>query len=69
MLEQPEIEGPVMRGIEQAARRQAALASDTSTLPVGDLAAYLEHAERFVGVHFSNPAPVHPRGLKDPAAH
>jgi 3-hydroxybutyryl-CoA dehydrogenase len=60
VLEQPEVKGPVLRGIEQAARPQAVIASNTSTLPIGDLAAYLEHAERFLGVHFSNPAPFIP---------
>ena len=36
------------------------IGSNTSTLPIGDLAAGLEHPERFLGVHFSNPAPFIP---------
>jgi 3-hydroxybutyryl-CoA dehydrogenase len=32
------------------------IGSNTSTLPIGDLAAGLEHSGRFLGVHFSNPA-------------
>ena len=36
------------------------IGSNTSTLPIGDLAASLEHPARFLGVHFSNPAPFIP---------
>lgn len=60
VLERPEVKGPVLRRIEAAARPDAVIGSNTSTLPIGDLAAGLEHAERFLGVHFSNPAPFIP---------
>ena len=60
VLEQPEIKGPVLRSIEAAAHPRAVIGSNTSTLPIGDLAAGLEHPERFLGVHFSNPAPFIP---------
>ena len=36
------------------------LGSNTSTLPIGELAANVSHPERFLGVHFSNPAPFIP---------
>jgi 3-hydroxybutyryl-CoA dehydrogenase len=60
VLERPEVKGPVLQGIEAAARRDAVIGSNTSTLPIGDLAAGLEHSGRFLGVHFSNPAPFIP---------
>jgi len=60
VLERPEVKGPVLRSIEQAARQDAVIGSNTSTIPIGDLAANLEHGERFLGVHFSNPAPFIP---------
>lgn len=60
VLEQPEIKGPVLKTIESAARPDAIIGSNTSTLPIGDLAANLTNAERFLGVHFSNPAPFIP---------
>ena len=44
----------------EAARPDAVIGSNTSTLPIGDLAAGLKHPERFLGVHFSNPAPFIP---------
>jgi 3-hydroxybutyryl-CoA dehydrogenase len=60
VLERPEVKGPVLASIEQAARPDAIIGSNTSTLPIGDLSAYLKHADRFLGVHFSNPAPFIP---------
>jgi len=60
VLEQPEVKGPVLKSIEKTARPDAIIGSNTSTLPIGDLAANLTHAERFLGVHFSNPAPFIP---------
>lgn len=60
VLEQPEIKGPVLRSIEESARQDAVIATNTSTLPIGELATNLERSERFLGVHFSNPAPFIP---------
>lgn len=60
VLERPEIKTPVLRAIEQAARRDAVIGTNTSTIPIGDLARPLEHRERFLGIHFSNPAPFIP---------
>ena len=36
------------------------IGSNTSTLPIGELAVNLVHPERFLGIHFSNPAPFIP---------
>jgi 3-hydroxybutyryl-CoA dehydrogenase len=60
VLERPEVKGPVLTSIEEAARPDAIIGSNTSTLPIGNLSAHLKHAERFLGVHFSNPAPFIP---------
>jgi 3-hydroxybutyryl-CoA dehydrogenase len=60
VLERPELKKPVLGSIEQAARPDAVIGSNTSTLPIGDLATGLQHPERFLGVHFSNPAPFIP---------
>src|SRR3954451_9148719 len=60
VLEQPEVKVPVLKDIEAAARPEAIIGSNTSTIPIGDLTAGLTHAERFLGIHFSNPAPFIP---------
>jgi 3-hydroxybutyryl-CoA dehydrogenase len=58
--EVPTLKSQVLRGIEAAARPDAIIASNTSTLPIAGLAANLSDASRFLGVHFSNPAPFIP---------
>ncbi len=60
VLEDPAVKGPVLAAIEAAARPDAIIATNTSTLPIAGLAANLRHPERFLGVHFSNPAPFIP---------
>lgn len=60
VLEVPEVKGPVLAAIEAAARPDALIATNTSTLPISGLAANLAHSGRFLGVHFSNPAPFIP---------
>lgn len=60
VLERPEVKGPVLASIEQAARPDAVIGTNTSTIPIGDLAESLTHRERFLGIHFSNPAPFIP---------
>lgn len=60
VLEQPEVKGLVLKSIEAAARPDAIIGSNTSTIPIGDLSTNLTHAGRFLGVHFSNPAPFIP---------
>ncbi|WP_457147843.1 3-hydroxyacyl-CoA dehydrogenase family protein [Mycobacterium sp. URHB0021] len=60
VLEQPEVKCAVLKNIEAAARPEAIIGSNTSTIPIGDLTAGLTHAERFLGIHFSNPAPFIP---------
>ncbi len=39
-------------------RSDAILASNTSSLPIADLAKFVTHPERFVGIHFFNPVPL-----------
>lgn len=58
--EVPEIKADVLKRIEAAAKPDAVIASNTSTLPIGDLSKSLQRPERFLGVHFSNPAPFIP---------
>lgn len=58
--EVPDIKADVHRRIEKACRVDAIIASNTSTLPIGEMAKVFEHPERFLGVHFSNPAPFIP---------
>ncbi|SFR69652.1 3-hydroxybutyryl-CoA dehydrogenase [Microbacterium azadirachtae] len=46
-----------LRRIEAAVSRTAAIASNTSSISIEDLASALQHPERFLGLHFFNPVP------------
>lgn len=55
--------------ISGAARPDALIGSNTSTISIGTLAEPVTHPERFLGVHFSNPAPFIPGVEVIPHAH
>lgn len=46
-----------LRRIEASVAPDAVIATNTSSIPVDDLAAGLAHPERFLGLHFFNPVP------------
>ena len=58
--EKIEIKHETLRRISAAARPEAIIGSNTSTIRIGELATAVERPERFLGVHFSNPAPFIP---------
>ncbi len=60
MPEQLELKHPVLRAISAAADPAAIIATNTSALPVGDLAEVVAAPERFLGVHWFGPAPFVP---------
>ena len=55
-----ELKHDVLRRISAASRPDAIIGSNTSTISIGTLAAVVARPERFLGVHFSNPAPFIP---------
>jgi 3-hydroxybutyryl-CoA dehydrogenase len=58
--EKLEIKHETLRRISAAARPDAVIGSNTSTILIASLAEAVERPERFLGVHFSNPAPFIP---------
>ncbi|WP_166996951.1 3-hydroxyacyl-CoA dehydrogenase family protein [Paramicrobacterium fandaimingii] len=58
--EKIEIKHDTLRRISAAARADAVIGSNTSTILIGSLAEAVTNPERFLGVHFSNPAPFIP---------
>jgi len=58
--EAPDIKDNVLRRISAAARKDAIIASNTSAIPIAALAESVDHRERFLGVHWMNPAPFVP---------
>ncbi|MEE9097421.1 3-hydroxyacyl-CoA dehydrogenase family protein [Pseudarthrobacter phenanthrenivorans] len=55
-----EIKHATLGRISAAARPDAIIGSNTSTISIAKLAQVVENPERFLGVHFSNPAPFIP---------
>lgn len=53
--EEAELKEKIYRAIEPQLKQGAILASNTSSLPLSQLASYLEAPERLVGIHFFNP--------------
>jgi len=52
-----ELKRRVFAAVESAVDGDAVIASNTSSLPIGELADLLEHPERVLGLHFFNPVP------------
>jgi len=50
----------VLREIEPLVRADAVIASNTSSLSIGEMAGVLARPENFVGMHFFNPVPLMP---------
>lgn len=60
VFERIDIKHDVLRRIERAAADETVIATNTSAIPIGELAAALTRPERFLGVHWFNPAPLLP---------
>jgi len=56
IVEKLEIKQKVFATLERVNTKESILASNTSSIPITQIAAQLAHPERFVGMHFFNPA-------------
>ena len=54
--ERIELKGAVLAACDAGAPSEAIIATNTSSLPIDDLAAFVERKKRFLGLHFFNPA-------------
>jgi 3-hydroxyacyl-CoA dehydrogenase/enoyl-CoA hydratase/3-hydroxybutyryl-CoA epimerase len=55
VFEDLQIKAEVLKKVQAVVPPAAVIASNTSTLPIGDLAKALERPERFIGLHFFSP--------------
>ncbi|TLP95854.1 3-hydroxyacyl-CoA dehydrogenase family protein [Nesterenkonia salmonea] len=60
VIEDPQVKREVLGRISEHAREDAIIGTNTSTIPVSVLAPAVRFPERFLTVHFSNPAPFIP---------
>jgi 3-hydroxybutyryl-CoA dehydrogenase len=58
VVEKLEIKQKIFSEIEKVNERDCILTTNTSSIPVTQIAASLKYPERFAGLHFFNPAPV-----------
>jgi 3-hydroxybutyryl-CoA dehydrogenase len=60
VFESPDIKREALQRISNAARPDTVIGTNTSAIPIGELAKSVERPERFLGVHWMNPAPFVP---------
>ena len=60
VAEKLEVKQQVFAALEKQAKPDAILATNTSAIPLEDIAAVLKQPERLIGIHFFNPVPVLP---------
>jgi 3-hydroxybutyryl-CoA dehydrogenase len=58
--EEPALKSGILKRISVAALPEAIIGTNTSAIPIGQLAEALVHPGRFLGVHWMNPAPFVP---------
>jgi 3-hydroxybutyryl-CoA dehydrogenase len=58
VIEKLEIKQKIFSELEKINDKHCILTTNTSSIPVTQIAAALKHPERFAGLHFFNPAPV-----------
>lgn len=56
--ENMQIKKEIFAELDKICKPEAILATNTSSLPVGDLAAVTKRRDKFLGLHFFNPVPV-----------
>lgn len=58
IVEHMPIKGSVFQALDQICKSDCILATNTSSLPITEIAAYTSRPERVIGMHFMNPVPV-----------
>jgi 3-hydroxybutyryl-CoA dehydrogenase len=58
VTEDPQVKGKLFAELDQRLPEARFLASNTSSIPIAELAAWTQHPDRVVGLHFFSPVPV-----------
>ena len=58
VFEDPAVKGPVFQRLDDLLGDQAIIASNTSSIPIAQLASWTERPDRVLGLHFFSPVPV-----------
>lgn len=58
VFEDPAVKGPLFAELDDLLPEQSLLASNTSSIPLAQLASWTHHPQRVLGLHFFSPVPV-----------
>ena len=58
VIEDPKVKGPIFQAFDELLPSTAIIASNTSSIPIAELASWTNDPERVVGLHFFSPVPV-----------
>jgi 3-hydroxybutyryl-CoA dehydrogenase len=58
VFEDPSVKGPLFRKLDEQMAEPVILASNTSSIPIAQLASWTRRADRVLGLHFFSPVPV-----------
>ena len=58
IIENVDIKKKLFKDLDSICKGEAILASNTSTIPITDLASATSRPDRFIGMHFMNPVPI-----------
>ena len=58
VTEDPEVKGPIFQMLDGLLPEHALIASNTSSIPIAQLASWTRRPQRVVGLHFFSPVPV-----------
>jgi 3-hydroxybutyryl-CoA dehydrogenase len=58
VFEDPEVKGPIFRALDEILPEGSIIASNTSSIPIAQLATWTKHRGRVIGLHFFSPVPV-----------
>lgn len=57
-VENMEVKGHIFTTLDEVCKPSCILASNTSSLPITEIAAFTKRADKVIGMHFMNPVPV-----------
>lgn len=58
IFENVEVKKELFKELDKICKKECILASNTSTIPITDLASVTNRPEKFIGMHFMNPVPI-----------
>jgi 3-hydroxybutyryl-CoA dehydrogenase len=58
VFEDPKVKGPLFRDLDRILPAASVLASNTSSIPIAELASWTHRRDRVLGLHFFSPVPV-----------